>query len=125
MKKSIFSLLSFALCSLFALPSVAQDETVVTLAGNAYITEGKAYIDEQSAEKIRRMAVEAYRLCRCSGVVRADFILTPEGVPYMVEINTIPGFTSISMYPKLFAASGIPYGELIDALLKLAVEAKK
>ena len=46
MKKSIFSLLSFALCSLFALPSVAQDETVVTLAGNAYITEGKAYIDE-------------------------------------------------------------------------------
>ena len=54
---------------------------------------------------------------------RVDMFVTPEREIYFNEINTIPGFTSISMYPKLFAASGIPYSQLIDNLLQLAVEA--
>ena len=57
-----------------------------------------------------------------TGFSRVDFFVTAENEIYFNEINTIPGFTSISMYPKLFEASGIPYPELIDRLLELAIE---
>ena len=60
----------------------------------------------------------------CRGLSRVDFFVTREGQEVVFnEINTIPGFTSISMYPKLFEASGIPYSELIDDLIALALEA--
>ena len=59
----------------------------------------------------------------CRGLSRVDFFVTREGQEVVFnEINTIPGFTSISMYPKLFEASGIPYGELLDDLLALALD---
>ena len=59
----------------------------------------------------------------CQGLSRVDFFVTHEGERVVFnEINTLPGFTSISMYPKLFAASGIPYGQLLDELLQLALE---
>ena len=59
----------------------------------------------------------------CRGLSRVDFFVTREGREVVFnEINTIPGFTSISMYPKLFEASGIPYGELLDDLLALALD---
>lgn len=77
-----------------------------------------APIDEESAEKIRCMAVEAYRLCRCSGVVRIDFILTPEGVPYMIEINTIPGMSAASIVPKQAATMGMSLGEVFDLVIE-------
>ena len=76
-----------------------------------------APIDEQSAEKIRQQAIEAYRLCRCSGVVRIDFILTPEGVPYMIEINTIPGMSAASIVPKQAATMGMSLGEMFDLVI--------
>ena len=69
------------------------------------------------------MAVRVYQAIGCRGLSRVDFFVTDEGSHVILnEINTIPGFTSISMYPKLFAASGIPYSQLIDELLRLAME---
>ena len=75
---------------------------------------------------MRDAAVKIYKAIGCQGLSRVDFFVTFEGNRIVFnEINTLPGFTSISMYPKLFAASGIGYSELIDELLKLAMEACK
>lgn len=82
-----------------------------------------ARIDEKVSEKIRETAVRAYRLLGCSGLARVDFFVT-EGEREVVlnEINTLPGFTSISMYPKLWMACGLTYGGLLDRLIQLALE---
>ena len=83
-----------------------------------------ARISEEAQEQVRELAVKGYKAIGCQGLSRVDFFVTYEGERVVFnEINTLPGFTSISMYPKLFAASGIPYSELIDELIKLAVEA--
>ena len=82
-----------------------------------------ARISEQTAEQVREQAVRVYTAMGCRGLSRVDFFVTPDGGTVFNEINTIPGFTSISMYPKLFEASGIPYSELIDDLIALALEA--
>jgi D-alanine-D-alanine ligase len=80
-----------------------------------------APIDEETAEEARRIALEAYRAIDGAGMARADLLLDKEsGRLYLNEINTIPGFTRISMYPKLWEASGIPYPELMDRLIELA-----
>ena len=93
----------------------------VTDTSVAYIP---ARIPEDVQEQVREAAVKVYKAIGCKGLSRVDFFVTYEGGRVVFnEINTLPGFTSISMYPKLFAASGIPYPELIDSLLKLAVEA--
>ena len=94
----------------------------VTDTSVAYIP---ARISEEVAEQVRESAVKVYSAIGCQGLSRVDFFVTYEDNRVVFnEINTLPGFTSISMYPKLFAASGIPYSELIDALLNLAVGAK-
>ena len=68
--------------------------------------------------------MKVYSAIGCQGLSRVDFFVTyEENRVVFNEINTLPGFTSISMYPKLFAASGIPYNEIIDNLLQLAQEA--
>ena len=83
-----------------------------------------ARIDEITAEKVRELAIRAYKALGCRGLSRVDFFVTFEGSNIVFnEINTLPGFTSISMYPKLFAESGIPYSQLLDRLLELAGEA--
>jgi D-alanine-D-alanine ligase len=80
------------------------------------------------AKKIRAMAVEAFRACDCAGLARVDFLMAPatkanpQPEIYLNEINTMPGFTSISMYPKLWQASGLPYKQLIDRLIEFARE---
>src|SRR5882724_45982 len=77
---------------------------------------------EQTAE-LRRLAVECYRAVECEGMARVDFLLeTATNRLYINEINTIPGFTSISMYPKMWEYSGLPMPALIDRLIELAVE---
>ncbi len=82
-----------------------------------------APIDEQTASQVRQMALQAYRAIDAAGMARADFLLDKtSGELWLNELNTIPGFTSISMYPKLWEASGIGYTELIDRLLELAIE---
>ena len=82
-----------------------------------------ARIDEMTAEQVRDAAVKVFTAMGCRGLSRVDFFVTYEGSEIVFnEINTIPGFTSISMYPKLFEASGIPYSELLDQLIELAQE---
>ena len=72
---------------------------------------------------MRELAVRAFRALRCEGMARVDFFYEEGGRGLLLnEINTIPGFTPISMYPKLWAASGLPYPDLIDELVRLAVE---
>ena len=97
------------------------DAKYITDTSVAYIP---ARIGEDVEEIVREAAVKVYSAIGCQGLSRVDFFVTYEDSRVVFnEINTLPGFTSISMYPKLFAASGIPYRELIDELLKLAMEA--
>lgn len=85
-----------------------------------------APLDEITMEEIRRIAVEVYRAMDGAGMARIDFLLDREtGIAYVNEANTIPGFTKISMYPKLWEASGLSYQELVDQLIELAFERKK
>src|SRR5207237_5549754 len=70
----------------------------------------------------QRMAVAAFQAAECAGMARVDFFYRPPDEVLVNEINTIPGFTKISMYPKLWEASGLSYGELVDRLVELAVE---
>ncbi len=97
------------------------DAKYVTDTSTAYIP---ARISEEVAEQVREAAVKVYSAIGCHGLSRVDFFVTYEEERVVFnEINTLPGFTSISMYPKLFNASGIPYSQLIDTLLQLAMEA--
>ena len=99
------------------------DAKYITDTSVAYIP---ARIDDDVAEIVRDAAVKIYSAIGCQGLSRVDFFVTYEDNRVVFnEINTLPGFTSISMYPKLFDASGIPYGQLIDQLLRLAMEAQE
>jgi D-alanine-D-alanine ligase len=82
-----------------------------------------APLTEIQVKDVQRLAVLAFKALECSGMARVDFFLErPTGKLYVNEINTLPGFTSISMYPKMWDASGIPYPKLIDRLISLALE---
>jgi D-alanine-D-alanine ligase len=89
-----------------------------------------AKLTAAESKQIRQMAIAAFRACDCAGLARVDFLMEPakKGTKpriYLNEINTMPGFTSISMYPKLWEATSLPYKELIDRLINLAVERHK
>jgi D-alanine-D-alanine ligase len=73
------------------------------------------------------MAVEAFRACDLAGLARVDFLMEPDGKRriYLNEVNTLPGFTSISMYPKLWQATGLSYSDLITRLIELSLERHK
>ncbi|MGP8261087.1 MAG: D-alanine--D-alanine ligase family protein [Acidobacteriaceae bacterium] len=91
-----------------------------------------AKLTAAESKQVRAMALAAFRACDCAGLARVDFLMEPardvkgrkikKPRIYLSEINTMPGFTSISMYPKLWQASGIPYSKLIDRLIALALE---
>jgi D-alanine-D-alanine ligase len=82
-----------------------------------------ADISSALSDEIRSSAIRAYKAIDCAGLARADFLLDKDdGQLYINELNTIPGFTKISMYPKLWEASGLSYGELLDRLVELALE---
>jgi D-alanine-D-alanine ligase len=84
-----------------------------------------AQLTEKEASSIQDIAIRAYKAADCSGMARVDFLMDKEtGQIYLNEINTIPGFTKISMYPKLWEATGLPYPQLIDRLIELALERK-
>ncbi|MGZ4816620.1 MAG: D-alanine--D-alanine ligase family protein [Terriglobales bacterium] len=93
-----------------------------------YVDEGSkllipAKISKKKQKEVQQMAVAAFKAVDCSGLGRIDFLVDPKTKKvYLNEINTMPGFTSISMYPKLWAASGIPYADLIDRLIQLGME---
>ncbi len=79
-----------------------------------------AKLDEATTKRIQALAIEVFKTLSCEGMGRVDMFLRDDGSLVVNEINTIPGFTKISMYPKLWEASGIPYTELIDRLIQLA-----
>jgi len=82
-----------------------------------------AALTEAQTAEIRGLAIDAYKAIDCSGLARVDFLLAGDsGVVYLNELNTLPGFTTISMYPKMWAASGLSYPQLIDRLIALAIE---
>jgi len=82
-----------------------------------------AKLNKSQMKSVQQMAVAAFRAVDCSGLARVDFLMDPKsGKIYVNEINTMPGFTAISMYPKLWAASGVNYRQLIDRLIRLGVE---
>jgi D-alanine-D-alanine ligase len=91
-----------------------------------------AQLTKSAAKQVREMALAAFRACDCSGLARVDFLMEPardakgrkikQPRIFLSEINTMPGFTSISMYPKLWQASGLSYKKLIDRLIELALE---
>jgi len=82
-----------------------------------------AELPPHQIERVRELAIACYRATGCEGMARVDFLMElPAGEIYINEINTIPGFTSISMYPKMWEYSGIPFGALLDRLIQLALE---
>lgn len=81
-----------------------------------------ARIEERLAEEMKRIAVQAYRAAGVEGLARVDFFVNGEGAPLLNEINTIPGFTRISMFPMLCAEDGLEYGALLQQLIELALE---
>jgi D-alanine-D-alanine ligase len=83
-----------------------------------------ADISDEEAQKIRAIALKAYRALECRGMARVDVFLTPEGDVFINELNTLPGFTDISMYPKLWNESGMGYPQLIDKLVGFAIGKK-
>ncbi|MDR3645034.1 MAG: D-alanine--D-alanine ligase [Clostridia bacterium] len=120
---------------------LGNDDPVVSVCGEIvpcnefydyeakYVSSGSqlhipAPIPAQKADEVRAAAAKAFRLLGCSGMARVDFFVREDGALLLNEPNTIPGFTSISMYPKLFEASGVPYGELLSRLIRLATERK-
>lgn len=89
---------------------------------NGATLEIPAKVSEATARTIQDLAVKVFTTLGCEGLARVDFFLQPDGEVIVNEINTMPGFTSISMYPRLWEASGIPYADLIDRLIRLAME---
>ncbi len=93
-----------------------------------YLDEGSqliipAKLTKTQTKQVQELAVKAFQAVDCSGLARVDFLMDPTSKKFYVnEINTMPGFTAISMYPKLWEASGMPYPELIDKLIQLGVE---
>jgi len=81
-----------------------------------------ARIEPEVGERVRSLAVEAYGRAGCAGLARADFFVESDGRVLVNELNTMPGFTATSVFAKLFAASGVDYPELVDRLVRLAVE---
>jgi D-alanine-D-alanine ligase len=109
---------------------VSRPGEIVTAESHAFYTYDAKYIDEDGAalkvpaelpeeteSAMRAMAATAFRAVGCEGMARIDFFLTPDMRFLINELNTIPGFTNISMYPKAMAASGIGYSEIIDRLV--------
>ena len=93
-----------------------------------YLVEGTrpiipAKLPKSKLKEVQRLAIAAFQAVDCAGLARVDFLMDPRSEKiYVNEINTMPGFTSISMYPKLWAASGVPYAELIDRLILFGLE---
>jgi D-alanine-D-alanine ligase len=83
--------------------------------------DAPAVLDEATSDRLRQLAKEAYVAVDAEGLVRADFFVGDEGI-FINEVNTMPGFTQISMYPTLWQASGLTYSELVARLIDLALE---
>jgi D-alanine-D-alanine ligase len=81
-----------------------------------------ADLPASTCDLLKRLAIETFQVLEGRGMARVDFFVTTEGKAYVNEINTIPGFTKVSMYPKLWEASGVSYSNLIEQLIAFALE---
>jgi D-alanine-D-alanine ligase len=117
-------------------PVASVPGEIVPLASDWYDYEAKyaeggmelvvpARVPEESAARVRELAVAAFVAADCEGMARVDFFVRPDGEVVVNELNTIPGFTATSVYAKLFEASGLPYAELLDRLVELALERRE
>lgn len=110
-------------------------EVVTDKTHHSFYSYEAKYLDERGAElvipaklskaqikTVQKLAVAVFKTLCCEGMGRVDFFLRDDGLIVVNEINTIPGFTSISMYPKLWEASGISYKKLLDTLIKFAID---
>ncbi|WP_181350657.1 D-alanine--D-alanine ligase [Thalassobacillus sp. CUG 92003] len=86
------------------------------------ILEAPADLNDEQVKAIKEASIQAFQALNCEGLARVDFFFTDDGRIIINEINTLPGFTRISMYPKLWEVSGLPYDQLIDRLIELALE---
>ena len=89
------------------------------------LLEIPAQLTESLVKEVQKLALKTFQTLCCEGMARVDFFLTPDQELFVNEINTIPGFTKISMYPQLWNATGIPYSDLIDRLIQLALERRE
>lgn len=89
------------------------------------VLEIPAKLQRDKVAEVQRLAVKAFKVLECNGMARVDMFMRPNGELVINEINTLPGFTNISMYPKLWEASGLPYPKLVDKLIGLAIEKKE
>jgi D-alanine-D-alanine ligase len=80
-----------------------------------------AKLDDEVTERVRAMAVAAFRALDCQGLARVDFFVGPDGAPIVNEVNTMPGFTPISMYPRMWAVTGVDYPTLLATLVETAI----
>ena len=114
-------------------PIASVPGEIVPLASDWYDYEAKyadggmelvvpARISDEAAARVQELAVAAFVATDCEGMARVDFFVRPDGEVVVNELNTIPGFTATSVYAKLFEASGLPYPELLDRLVELALE---
>ncbi len=119
---------------------LGNDEPRASVPGEVRPTHGfysyeAKYVDPEGASlkiparlapdvtrRVQELAIETFKVLCCQGMARVDVFVTPDDSVLVNEINTIPGFTRISMYPKLWEASGVPYGDLVDHLIQLAIE---
>jgi D-alanine-D-alanine ligase len=119
---------------------LGNDEPIASVAGEVvpgkefydysakYLEEGSellipARLTKAQQKQVQQLAMAAFQAVDCAGLARVDFLMDPKtGRIYVNEINTMPGFTAISMYPKLWAATGISYPGLIDRLIQLGLE---
>jgi D-alanine-D-alanine ligase len=119
-------------------PAASVPGEVIPKGKHEFYDYEAKYVDEKGAEliipaklpdikvkEIQTLAIKTFRVLECSGMARVDMFLKPDGVIVINEINTLPGFTDISMYPKLWEISGLPYPKLLDRLIKLAWEKKR
>lgn len=127
-------------CREFECAVLGNDEPLVSVVGeivasnefydyNAKYIDGKsqaiipAWLPQEISEEIRKQAIKAFTALDLNGLARVDFFMEKKtGQVYINEVNTMPGFTEISMYPKLWEASGLPYAQLLDRLIELAIE---
>jgi len=79
-------------------------------------------LSQDDIQRLQTYAIKVFKLLECSGMARVDFFMDKQGAIFINEVNTIPGFTDVSMYPSLWKASGLSYSELIDTLIQLAIE---
>ena len=104
------------------LDTVSYAETVKIRVSAAVSKEYERRIDEKTYNETEKTALDAYKALGCRGMSRVDIIINEENIPYVIEVNTVPGMTSMSLFPDSARYAGMEFPELLDTIVKLALE---